>query len=164
MTAFKLGGSRPLAMLQRKLGSRALELFFNGLTTAGRLHPLARLERHGVERLADIAYADSDLPEQRLDVYRPIERPDHPLPVCLYIHGGGFRILSKDSHWLMGLLFARRGYVVFNISYRLAPRHQRSERSTPDGRSPQRCSPAPARVAARNAHPEGAPDPAAPRP
>jgi acetyl esterase len=41
----------------------------------------------------------------------------------LYVHGGGFRILSKDTHWIMGLAFARRGYVVFNISYRLAPRH-----------------------------------------
>jgi len=41
----------------------------------------------------------------------------------LHIHGGGFRILSKDTHWVMGLAFARRAAVVFNISYRLAPRH-----------------------------------------
>jgi acetyl esterase len=41
----------------------------------------------------------------------------------LYVHGGGFRILSKDTHWVMGLAFARRGYAVFNINYRLAPRH-----------------------------------------
>ena len=43
--------------------------------------------------------------------------------MVLYVHGGGFRILSKETHWLMGLYFARRGYVVFNISYRLAPKH-----------------------------------------
>jgi acetyl esterase len=43
--------------------------------------------------------------------------------VVLYVHGGGFRILSKDTHWLFGLMFARRGYVVFNIDYRLAPKH-----------------------------------------
>lgn len=47
-----------------------------------------------------------------------------PLPVVLYVHGGGFRILSKDTHWLMGLAFARRGYVVFNVEYRLAPEHR----------------------------------------
>src|SRR5439155_19026230 len=39
------------------------------------------------------------------------------------IHGGGFRILSKDTHWVMGLAYARRGYLCANISYRLAPRH-----------------------------------------
>jgi acetyl esterase len=43
--------------------------------------------------------------------------------VVLYVHGGGFRILSKDTHWVMALAYARRGYLVFNISYRLAPRH-----------------------------------------
>ncbi len=56
-----------------------------------------------------------------LDIYRPIVMPEDTLPVVLHIHGGGFRMLSKDSHWLMGLQFARAGYVVFNISYRLAP-------------------------------------------
>jgi acetyl esterase len=41
----------------------------------------------------------------------------------LYVHGGGFRILSKNTHWVMALAFARRGFVVFNIDYRLAPQH-----------------------------------------
>ena len=36
-------------------------------------------------------------------------------------HGGGFSMLSKDTHWLMAMMFARRGYVVFNVNYRLAP-------------------------------------------
>jgi acetyl esterase len=53
--------------------------------------------------------------------------PEHPHgrpPAVLYIHGGGFSILSKETHWVMGLAFARRGYVVFNIDYRLAPKHR----------------------------------------
>jgi len=41
----------------------------------------------------------------------------------VYVHGGGFRILSKDTHWLFGLMFARRGYLVVNLNYRLAPAH-----------------------------------------
>ena len=61
-------------------------------------------------------------PEHLLDIYRSTVHPP-PWPVVLYVHGGGFRILSKDTHWLMGLIFARRGYLVFNINYRLAPRH-----------------------------------------
>ena len=40
-----------------------------------------------------------------------------------YVHGGAFHLLSKDTHWLMGLVFARFGYLVVNISYRLAPKH-----------------------------------------
>ncbi|MBK9265318.1 MAG: alpha/beta hydrolase fold domain-containing protein [Polyangiaceae bacterium] len=58
-----------------------------------------------------------------LDVYRPAEGRG-PYPAVLYIHGGGFRILSKDSHWGMALAFARRGYVVFVVNYRLAPVHK----------------------------------------
>jgi acetyl esterase len=112
-----------LRRLERTLGSKALELFFESLAAVGRLYPLARLDRHGVEVERDLAYRDGGLPEHRLDVYRPQQRGDTPLPVCLYLHGGGFRILSKETHWLMGLLFARRGYVVFNASYRLAPQH-----------------------------------------
>ena len=42
-----------------------------------------------------------------------------PWPVVLYVHGGGFRILSKDTHWVMGLAYVRRGYLCANISYRL---------------------------------------------
>ena len=115
------GKSRSILSHTRKhLGSRLVEGFFEGVSRAGRLHPKARLESHGVERIPDIPYLQSGLGAHLLDVYRPAERSG-PLPVCLYVHGGGFRILSKETHWLMGLIFARRGYVVLNINYRLAP-------------------------------------------
>jgi acetyl esterase len=83
---------------------------------------MARPQRHGVELLQNISYTDSGEPHHLLDIYRPARRSSG-LPVVLYVHGGGFRILSKDTHWLMGLMFARRGYLVFNINYRLAPAH-----------------------------------------
>jgi acetyl esterase len=70
-----------------------------------------------------VPYVDGGAREQVLDVYRP-HGGTGPWPVVLYIHGGGFRILSKDTHYVMALAFARRGYAVFNISYRLAPRHR----------------------------------------
>jgi acetyl esterase len=85
---------------------------------------------HGVERINDIPYLDDGSPEHLLDVYRPAAgtaSSTHgrtaPWPMVFYVHGGGFRILSKDTHWVMGLAFARRGFVVFNVSYRLAPKH-----------------------------------------
>jgi len=84
--------------------------------------PRAQPARHGVERIPDVPYLDTARAHHTLDVYRPIRRQG-PLPVVLYVHGGGFRILSKDTHWLMAIAFARRGYLVFNINYRLAPEH-----------------------------------------
>jgi acetyl esterase len=108
--------------LRRTSGAFVVDNFFRAIASAGRLHPLARPARHGVEVIPDVAYLPTGEVEHRLDIYRPIERAA-PRPVVLYVHGGGFRILSKDTHWMMALAFARRGYVVLNISYRLAPRH-----------------------------------------
>ncbi len=109
--------------LRRRAGAMLADGFFRGVSRAGRLHPMARPERHGVEVLTDIAY-DPEHPTRRLDVWRPVDRASKgPLPAVLYVHGGGFRILSKSTHWVMALVFARRGYVVFNIDYRLAPAH-----------------------------------------
>ncbi len=110
--------------LRRRTGSVVVDSFFYGIAAAGRLHPRARPERHNLEVLRDVPYLGTGLPEHRLDIYRPRDAGSSSrLPVVLYVHGGGFRMLSKDTHWLMAIAFARRGYVVFNVSYRLAPRH-----------------------------------------
>jgi acetyl esterase len=109
--------------LRRRTGAIVVDNFFRGIARAGMLHPKARPERHNVQVVRDLPYREGGLPEHRLDVYRPLGAAG-PVPVVLYVHGGGFRILSKDTHWIMGLAFARRGYLVFNISYRLAPRHR----------------------------------------
>jgi acetyl esterase len=42
----------------------------------------------------------------------------------MYIHGGGFTMCSKDTHQGVALAYANNGYVVFNINYRLAPKHR----------------------------------------
>lgn len=109
---------------RRRVGSVFMDNLLRGIARLGELHPRARFSKHRVERLRNIPYRTGGRPEFLLDVYRPTDtQPGAKLPVVLYIHGGGFRILSKDTHWIMGLHFARRGYVVFNISYRLAPAH-----------------------------------------
>lgn len=113
--------------LRRHTGALVVDSFFRGLSRAGQLHPRAAPHRHHVEVIRDVSYLPTGLSAHRLDVYRPalVARGQAaPAPVVLYVHGGGFRILSKDTHWLMGLAFARRGYVVFNVSYRLAPKHR----------------------------------------
>jgi acetyl esterase len=108
--------------LRRQAGAVVVDTSFQTLARLGRLHPRARPAAHGVEVVRDVAYTRTGAVAHRLDVYRPVHR-EGAAPALMYIHGGGFRILSKDTHWLMGLAFARRGYVVFNINYRLAPAH-----------------------------------------
>jgi acetyl esterase len=108
--------------VQDELAHRVSSLFFHGLSRAGRLHPHSDPRRHRVEVTRDVRYSDKGVAEHMLDVYKPTGRTGR-LPIVFYVHGGAFRILSKDTHWLMGLAFARHGYLVVNISYRLAPKH-----------------------------------------
>jgi len=124
---------------RRFIGSAVAEGFFNGVSRMAQLHPQSSPHRHAVEHLRDIRYAEGSMREHLLDVYRPahatsgihgsVAAPAYrryqgpPWPMVFYVHGGGFRILSKDTHWVMGLAFARRGFTVFNVSYRLAPKY-----------------------------------------
>jgi acetyl esterase/lipase len=108
--------------IRQNTGALVVDNFFRAASRIGQLHPLSRPHRHGIELIKDIPYLGDGRAEHLLDVYRPSSQPG-PWPVVLYVHGGGFRILSKDTHWVMGLVFAKFGYLVFNISYRLAPRH-----------------------------------------
>jgi len=72
-----------------------------------------------VEVIKNVSYGDSNIAEHKLDIYRPINNAK-PSPVVFHIHGGGFSILSKDTHWMAALLLAKQGYTVFTINYRLA--------------------------------------------
>lgn len=116
------GLARVRRAVRRQTRKALLGSGLEALARAGRLHPRANPRRHGVEILRDIPYTDSGRRAHLLDVYRPAHTRG-PHPVVLYIHGGGFSQLSKDTHWIMALAFARRGFMVVNASYRLAPRH-----------------------------------------
>ena len=109
-----------LKILRMRAGAFFVDNAFRGLSRLGQLHPHADPAHHGVDVIRDVAYRPTGRRARRLDVYVPRDATA-PMPVVLYVHGGGFRILSKETHWMMGLAFARRGYLVFNINYRLAP-------------------------------------------
>ena len=116
---------QPLATATRLrilLGRLLFDNFWVILGFFGRMHPLTMARIWGLRRTRNIAYGQED-PAQRLDIWQPLPTGE-PRPVLLYIHGGAFRILSKDSHWLMAIRFAIRGYVVVNINYRMAPKHR----------------------------------------
>lgn len=86
------------------------------------LNPNARVERHGIRLHRDIQYLPTGRRGHLLDVYVP-EKVKSP-PALLYVHGGGFALLSKETHRIMALAFARHGYAVFLCNYRIGPRHR----------------------------------------
>ncbi len=71
----------------------------------------------------NIVFTPQDWPAPvRGDLYRPTSQK-HPGPGILLVHGGGWT--GKDGRWQMDPIakkLAKRGYVVMNVTYRLAPR------------------------------------------
>ena len=100
---------------------RALDLFLSSASLLGELHPKTRRIAAQTELLAsDVPYSNSTSRAHTLDIHAP--KGDHSnLPVILFVHGGGFRILSKNSHRALARRFAAAGYLVVNINYRLTP-------------------------------------------
>lgn len=75
-----------------------------------------------VEMIKDIAYADDMNLYHTLDVYYPEgTAPTDRLPVIIDIHGGGWMYGSKELNEYYCRALADRGFVVFNMSYRLVP-------------------------------------------
>lgn len=109
------------ASLRRRLGAAVTDGFFKGAARSSRLLPIAHPRLHRVRVERNVPYRHTGKEEHRLDIYRPADDADRPRPCVFYIHGGGFRVLSKDTHWVFGLVYARRGFVVVNVNYQLAP-------------------------------------------
>jgi len=59
----------------------------------------------------------------KLDVHMPDDRGKN-LPVIVYIHGGGWTSSDKSEMDQWCRRMADRGYLVFNVNYRLAPKFQ----------------------------------------
>ncbi|MBQ8039202.1 MAG: alpha/beta hydrolase, partial [Lachnospiraceae bacterium] len=58
-----------------------------------------------------------------LDIYRP-NRNETKLPVIVSVHGGGWVYGDKKVYRHYCLDLAKRGFVVVNFTYRLAPKHK----------------------------------------
>ena len=71
----------------------------------------------------NMVYTPADWPEPvRGDFYQP-KGVSGPAPAVLLIHGGGWT--GEDGRWQMNPIagkLVKRGYAVFNVTYRLAPR------------------------------------------
>ncbi len=75
-----------------------------------------------LEKIEDIPYIDDGNIYHKLDIYYP-QRTNKKarLPVIIDIHGGGWMYGDKDLNEYYCLSLAEKGYVVFNLSYRLVP-------------------------------------------
>lgn len=70
-------------------------------------------------RIRDLPYGDDR--KHRLDVVVPPGEHPRPLPLLVYVHGGGWVSGDKSNYaWVTGS-FARGGLLVFNVNYRWAP-------------------------------------------
>jgi acetyl esterase/lipase len=67
--------------------------------------------------LKDLVYARVGQRELLLDLYLPQDAPE-PLPVVVWIHGGAWRVGSKEDS--PAARMAERGYAVASIGYRLS--------------------------------------------
>lgn len=74
----------------------------------------------GIKEVCNIPYKDGNGEYHLYDVYYP-ENTKKPLPVIIDIHGGGWMYATKELNKIYCLYLAKRGYVVFNLSYRLVP-------------------------------------------
>ncbi len=75
----------------------------------------------GVELLRDLEYAQVKGLSLKLDLYRPATKPSAPMPLVIWVHGGGWRNGSKancPAAWL-----ATKGYAVASLDFRLLPEH-----------------------------------------
>lgn len=86
----------------------------------GNLIEIPKLDVNFVKnKFLDIPYASLS-PAQKLDLFLP-EKWVGPLPVIIYIHGGGFEIGDKrDIHLLPLLKGLDFGYAIASINYRLS--------------------------------------------
>lgn len=75
----------------------------------------------GVEALRDLPYAETENPRQKLDLFLPKARKgDKPLPVIVFIHGGGWRGGDKSGGIGHVGRFVESGeYAGASIGYRL---------------------------------------------
>lgn len=90
------------------------------LDGAGPSPELARHAPEGMTVLRDEAYGDG--PRERFDLHRPADA-DGPLPVIVWLHGGGWVGGSKVQSWPYFQVLAAEGYAVVAAEYALAPDH-----------------------------------------
>ena len=78
--------------------------------------------KYEVEDILNIPYMNRDEVPLAMDIFKPVVPEEKELPVIVYIHGGGLVMGDHKMSREYGRALASRGYLVFSVEYRLAPR------------------------------------------
>jgi len=76
------------------------------------------LIRLNAQAQKNITYAETASGPQLLDIYLPASAKA-PVPLIIWIHGGGWKNGSKENCLPVRMGFTERGYAVASINYRL---------------------------------------------
>lgn len=102
---------------------RGIRTLISGVIAANAKSPYTRAREQACEIVRDIPYMETDHPDQCLDVIR-MRDAKGVQPALLYIHGGGFAVCTKESHEILTYRYAKMGFTVFSINYRLMPEYR----------------------------------------
>lgn len=73
----------------------------------------------------NVVYTPQDWPQAlTADLYKPVIEGGGPYPAVVMIHGGGWTSRTRADMDKISRQVAARGYVVMNVSYRLAPKYR----------------------------------------
>ena len=78
-------------------------------------HPL----RDDIIYREDLTYEGAGGVQLAADIYLPLEKPEEPLPIAVFVHGGGLFVGDRKANRLFAELLAERGYAVVVPEYRL---------------------------------------------
>jgi acetyl esterase/lipase len=82
---------------------------------------------YGVEEFLNNAYMNRGEIPLAMDIFKPVVEEDRELPVIVTIHGGGLVVGDRTLSRRYARILAGRGYLVFSLEYRLAPRANAAE-------------------------------------
>ncbi len=96
------------------------EVVFKAIDILGNI-PQNAVHYKGVSVHKDIAYGENQLQKGDLYFKREILNDGEKHPVILYIHGGGFIMGDKKYRVSVSEYYAKEGYFVYSINYRMPP-------------------------------------------
>ncbi|MBO1112068.1 alpha/beta hydrolase [Bordetella petrii] len=115
--------------LYRQYDRAALDVQYNARATVPDIQPIlaqytaqSQAARATLPCAANVPYGEH--PDELLDIFPAAPQAEAPAagaPVFVYIHGGYWRLLSKDDSSSMAPAFTRAGAVVVAVNYSLAP-------------------------------------------
>jgi len=105
----------------RLLVALLLPLLMAAETPAPPARPVPRMRiPDDVQLVRDVVYGKGGKRDLKLDIVQPKERPAEPMPVVVFVHGGGWSAGAKEMAVPRLVQFAQKGYFCATIEYRLS--------------------------------------------